>query len=145
MGGRKLLVYVCNAVATIFYHREFKIPQRRRGRKRHLKSDLAFFETSVQLSQHAHFVLCPGVEFLKKIFKVGEKEKFVVVCSRCRWYVKLGNWRRSRAGKEVYKKCVMQVQSCCFTDIKMSQRRPCWCPKLIVWDLNLFLFKVLFQ
>ena len=66
MGGRKLLVYVCNAVATIFYIREFKIPQRRRGRKRHLKSDLAFFETSVQLSQHAHFVLCPGVEFLKK-------------------------------------------------------------------------------
>ena len=66
MGGRKLLVYVCNAVATIFDNREFKIPQRRRGRKRHLKSDLAFFETSVQLSQHAQFVLFPGVEFLKK-------------------------------------------------------------------------------
>ena len=84
MGGRKLLVYVCDAVATIFDNREFKIPQRRRGRKRHLKSDLAFFKTSVRLSQHAHFVLCPGVEFLKKIFKVGEKEKFVFVCSRCR-------------------------------------------------------------
>ena len=84
MGGRKLLVYVCNAVATIFDNRKFKIPQRRRGRKRHLKSDFAFFETSVQLSQHAHFLLCPGAEFLKKIFKVGEKEKFVVVCSRCR-------------------------------------------------------------
>ena len=86
MGGRKLLVYVCNAVATIFDNREFKIPQRRRGRKRHLKSDVAFFKTSVRLSQHAHFVLCPGVEFLRKIFKfkAGEKEKFVVVCSRCR-------------------------------------------------------------
>ena len=86
MGGRKLLVYVCNAVATIFDNREFKIPQRRRRRKRHLKSDFAFFETSVRLSQHAHFVLCPGVEFLRKIFKfkAGEKEKFVVVCSRCR-------------------------------------------------------------
>ena len=77
MDGRKLLVYVCNAVATILDNREFKIPQRRRGRKRHLKSDFAFFETSVRLSQHAHFVLCPGVEFLRKIFKfkAGEKEK----------------------------------------------------------------------
>ena len=73
MGGRKLLVYVCNAVATIFYEREFKIPQRRRGRKRHLKSDFAFFETSVQLSQHAHFVLCPGDEFLKKYSKSERK------------------------------------------------------------------------
>ena len=52
-------------LATIFDNGEFKIPQRRRGRKRHLKSDFAFFETSVPLSQHAHFVLCPGVEFLK--------------------------------------------------------------------------------
>ena len=31
MGGRKLLVYVCDAVATIFDNREFKIPQRRWG------------------------------------------------------------------------------------------------------------------
>ena len=39
-----------------FYNREFKIQQRRRRRKRHLKSDLTFFETAAQLSQLAHFV-----------------------------------------------------------------------------------------
>ena len=75
MGGRKLLVYVCDAVATIFDNREFKIPQRRRGRKRDLKSDFAFFKTSVRLSQHAHFVLCPGFEFLRKKYSSLKPER----------------------------------------------------------------------
>ena len=38
--------------------REFKVPQRRRRRKRHLKSDFTFFETAARLSQLAHFVQC---------------------------------------------------------------------------------------
>ena len=38
--------------------RDFKIPHRRRRRKRHLKSDFAFFETSGRLFQFANSAKC---------------------------------------------------------------------------------------
>ena len=38
--------------------RDFKMPHRRRRRKRHLKSDFAFFETSGRLFQFANSAKC---------------------------------------------------------------------------------------
>ena len=68
--------------------REYKVPQRRRRRKLHLKSDFTFLK--LQRDHHNSLTLSKvgklsRFEFLRKIFKFKEsREKFVVACSRCR-------------------------------------------------------------
>ena len=64
-----------------------KIPQHRRQRKRHLKGDFAFLETSDRLSELAHHVYRRRGTLLElnskgKVWK--GKEKFAVVCARGR-------------------------------------------------------------
>ena len=58
----------------------------------------------------------PGAEFLSTISKFMKRMNFVTACLRPSQNMKLGIFTGSRAvdGKEMYKKSVMHVQSCCF-------------------------------
>ena len=47
----------------VWYNREFKIPRRRRPRKRHLKSEFAFFQSLSRLLQLIYFVKCKRTLF----------------------------------------------------------------------------------
>ena len=57
-----------------------------------------------------------GAEFLSTISKFMRRMNFVIACLRPPQNVKLGIFTGSRTvdGKEMYKKRVMHVQSCCF-------------------------------
>ena len=56
-----------------------------------------------------------GAEFLSAISKFMKRMNFVIGCLRPSQNEKLGIFTDSRAvnGKEIYKKSVMYVQSCC--------------------------------
>ena len=97
-------------------------------RKRHLNSEFALLQTLSRLFHLVYFVKC---------IKVPEKKKKVVVlCSRPRQNVNLGTFTlyMRNSGKEMYKTCVMHVESCCFANINLSlfcrsrcrYRRRCW-------------------
>ena len=57
-----------------------------------------------------------GAEFLPTIPKFMKRMNFVIACLRPSQNLKLGILTGKRAvdGKEMYKKSVMHVQSCCF-------------------------------
>ena len=90
--------------------------------KRHLKSEFAPHQTLSRLFHLVYFVKC-WQTFLELNSKglyqsSGKKKKVVVLCSRARQNVNSGTFTlwSGNDGKEMYKKGVMHVQSCCFAN-----------------------------
>ena len=102
--------------------RELKQQRRRRLPKRHLKSEFAPLQTLSRLFHLVYFVKCWQM-FLELNSKglyqsSGKEKKVVVLCSRPRQNMNSGTFTlySGNDGKEMYKKSVMQVQSCCFAN-----------------------------
>ena len=70
---------VKDCIRSLRGNRLFKIPRRRRPRKRRLKSEFAFFQSPSRILQLIYFVKLQGssfwAEFLRTIFKFRKRKK----------------------------------------------------------------------
>ena len=118
----KLLVLKSKTSPKTSHNRELKQQRQRRLQKRHLKSEFAPLQTLSCLFHLVYFVKCWQM-FLelnsKRLYQSSGKEKKVVVlCSRPRQNVNSGTFmlQSGNDGTEMYKKSLMHVHCCCFTN-----------------------------
>ena len=111
-----------NCIHIFKFISELQQQRRRWLRKRHLKSEFALLQTLSRLFHLVYFVKCWQM-FLELNSKglyqsSGKEKKVVVLCSRPRQNVNSGTFtlQSGNDGKEMYKKSVMHVQSCCFAN-----------------------------